>query len=68
MQTAALAAVCSIDNIYYRPTAALCVNPFAMKNNMGIESMVLVRDAKKATRRAFAFASSVAATKPRIFF
>jgi hypothetical protein len=39
-----------------------------MKNSIGIDSMVLVRDARKATRRALFFSSSVAETMPRIFF
>src|SRR5207247_2209974 len=39
-----------------------------MKNSIGIDSAVFVREARKATRRALFFSSSVAATMPRIFF
>jgi hypothetical protein len=39
-----------------------------MKNNIGIDSATLVRDARNATRRAVAFSSSVAGFNPRIFF
>ena len=39
-----------------------------MKNNIGIDSMVLVREARNATRRALPFSSSVADTIPRIYF
>ena len=51
----------------YRPKAALCVRPPAMKNSIGIESIVLVREASRATRRALFFSSSVAGLRPRIF-
>ena len=36
--------------------------------SIGIESMVLVRDARNATRRAFAIWSAVASTSPSTFF
>ena len=38
-----------------------------MKNSIGIDSIVLVREASSATRRALFFSSSVAGFKPRIF-
>ncbi len=45
---------------FYKPKIARCDHPPAMKNSSGIDSAVLVRDARKATRRALAFSSSVA--------
>ena len=39
-----------------------------MKNSIGMDSATFVREARKATRRALAFSSSVAGTMPRIFF
>jgi hypothetical protein len=39
-----------------------------MKKSIGIESIVFVREAKNATRRATAFCSSVAGVSPRTFF
>src|SRR5574340_1541219 len=42
--------------------------PAPMKNSMGMESSVLVREARKATRRALFFCSSEAGVMPRIFF
>ena len=44
-----------------------CDQPPAMKNSMGMDSITLVRDARKAVRRALAFSSSVAGFMPRIF-
>ena len=38
-----------------------------MKNSIGIDSIVLVREARSATRRALFFSSSVAGFIPRIF-
>ena len=38
-----------------------------MKNSIGIDSIMLVRDARNATRRALFFSSSVAGFMPRIF-
>ena len=38
-----------------------------MKKSIGMESIVFVRDARNAMRRALAFSSSVAGTLPRIF-
>ena len=39
-----------------------------MKKSIGIESIVFVREARNAMRRALTFSSSVAGTIPRIFF
>jgi hypothetical protein len=39
-----------------------------MKNSIGMDSAVLVREARNATRRALFFSSSVADTRPRIYF
>src|SRR3569833_980023 len=39
-----------------------------MKNSIGIDNMVVVRDARKATRRALFFSPSDAVTMPSIFF
>jgi hypothetical protein len=39
-----------------------------MKYSIGMENIVLVREARKATRRALFFSSSLAGTMPRIFF
>src|SRR5260221_553322 len=39
-----------------------------MKKSIGMDNIVLVRDARNATRRALFFSSSVAGVKPRIFF
>jgi hypothetical protein len=50
-----------------RPQNGWC-QPVAMKNSIGIESIVFVRDARNATRRALFFSSSVAGLSPRIFF
>ena len=38
-----------------------------MKNSIGIDSIVFVREASSATRRALFFSSSVAGYRPRIF-
>src|SRR5689334_12351686 len=49
-------------------TDVLNTPPLAtMKKTMGIDSIVLVREARNATRRAFAFSASVAGFMPRIF-
>ena len=56
----------SLISSYLKKSAACA--PAAMKNSIGIESMVLVREARNATRRALFFSSSVACTMPRIFF
>ena len=45
-----------------------CEYPVAMKKSMGIESILFVRDARKATRRATFFSSSVAGVMPMTFF
>jgi hypothetical protein len=39
-----------------------------MQKSMGIDNMVLVRDASKAMRPAFFFASALASTRPSTFF
>ncbi|MFM2434181.1 MAG: hypothetical protein RL063_160, partial [Pseudomonadota bacterium] len=46
---------------------ARCERPFAIKNIIGIESNILVRDASIATRRAIAFSASEAGFMPNIF-
>ena len=40
----------------------------AMKKSIGMESIVLVREARKASRAALVFSSGVAVTSPRTFF
>src|SRR5688500_6332692 len=53
----------------YPNIAVRKIPPLAiMKKIIGIDSMVLVREARNAMRRAFAFSSSVAGFMPRIFF
>jgi hypothetical protein len=53
--------------VNYKPIKPLCDSPFVIKNNIGIDNIVLVRDAKKAILLAAVFSASLAGFKPRIF-